>query len=235
MSIQHFIRAATERMRARWDRSPQTQRLSLHGLGIVAGVLLLGGMAGTLGPSPAPADGTAPYTGTAESAGWPAYRNGFDLTAGELELARLELGRLEAIVGFSRQYQVAADLAELIYETALQQGLDPDLAFRLVKMESQFKPRARSHAGAIGLAQVQLATARYYEPDITVERLYEPATNLRIGLSFLRDLIRAYDDISLALLAYNWGPSRLQELIAQGRDPRNGYASGIMEGYQGTW
>ena len=44
-----------------------------------------------------------------------------------------------------------------------------------------------------------------------------------------------YDDVSLALLAYNWGPSRLRELLAQGRDPRNGYASTIMSGYQGTW
>jgi soluble lytic murein transglycosylase-like protein len=222
-------------MRARLERSPDTQRISLHGLGVVAGVLLIGGMVGTLGPTPAPADvAQATYTGTAVRSGWPPAR-GFDVASGELELARLELGRLEAIVGFSRQYQVAADLAELIYETALQQGLDPELAFRLVKMESEFKPRARSHAGAIGLTQVQLPTARFYESDITLERLYDPATNLRIGLSFLRDLIRAYDDVSLALLAYNWGPSRLRELLAQGRDPRNGYASTIMSGYQGTW
>jgi soluble lytic murein transglycosylase-like protein len=223
-------------MRARLERKPETQRISLHGLGVVAGVLLIGGMVGTLGPTPAPTDlEQATYTGTAVRSGWPPTRTGLNSAAGQLELARLELGRLEAIVGFSRQYQVAADLAELIYETALQQGLDPELAFRLVKMESQFKPRARSHAGAIGLTQVQLPTARFYEPDITLERLYDPATNLRIGLSFLRDLIRAYDDVSLALLAYNWGPSRLRELLAQGRDPRNGYASTIMSGYPGTW
>lgn len=212
---------------------PATKRLAAHGLGVMAGVFMLGMAAGTWGPKARAAGVPPAYTGTAERTPVPAYQRGE--APGELELARLEVGRLEAIVDFSTRYQVAADLAELIYETALRQGLDPELAFRLVKMESQFKPYALSHADAVGLAQVQLATARFYEPDITTEQLYEPAANLRIGLSFLRDLIRAYDDVELALLAYNWGPSRLKELLAQGRDPRNGYASSIMEGYQGTW
>ena len=81
---------------------------------------------------------------------------------------------------------------------------------------------------------MQLATARFYERDIQRDDLHDPATNLRIGLRFLRDLIGVYGDIELALLAYNWGPSRLQELLDEGRDPRNGYASSLLDGYQGT-
>jgi soluble lytic murein transglycosylase-like protein len=137
-------------------------------------------------------------------------------------------------MGYSTTYQIPADMAELIYETALREGLDPDLAFRLVKLESEFKPKARSGAGAVGLAQVQLATAKHYEPGLTVERLYDPATNLRIGFRFLRDLLGYYGDVKLALLAYNRGPTRVKQLLDAGRDPRNGYASRIMQGYGGS-
>jgi soluble lytic murein transglycosylase-like protein len=209
IDLRRALRATAGQMHAARERLSATQRLTLHGAGIVAGVLLLGGMAGAWGPrARAAAEDGLGYTGTAIRS---QYR--------QLRQSR---------------YQVAADLAEVIYETALQQGIDPELAFRLVHLESRFQPRAESRAGAIGLAQVQLATAKYYDPGITPDRLYDPATNVRIGLRFLRDLLDQYDDVELALLAYNWGPSRLKQLLAEGRDPRNGYASSIMQGYQGT-
>jgi soluble lytic murein transglycosylase-like protein len=122
----------------------------------------------------------------------------------------------------------------LIYRTALREGIDPDLAFRVVRVESGFKATATSSAGALGLAQVQLPTARFYDAHITAEQLYDPATNLSIGFRYLRDLIEVYGDVKHALLAYNRGPSRLKKLLDEGRDPQNGYASRIMEGYAGV-
>ena len=87
-------------------------------------------------------------------------------------------------------------------------------------------------AKAYGLAQVQLATARVYEPGITVEQLLEPERNLRIGFQYLRGLYHRYGrDMRLALLAYNVGPSRLQEILDGGRSPRDAYASSVLEGY----
>jgi soluble lytic murein transglycosylase-like protein len=40
-----------------------------------------------------------------------------------------------------------------------------------------------------------------------------------------------YGDVKLALLAYNRGPTRVKELMDAGRNPGNGYASKVMEGY----
>jgi soluble lytic murein transglycosylase-like protein len=235
LDIQRTVHALAGRLTAAWQRLSATQRLTLHGVGIVTGVLLLGGLAGSWGPRSLVAEpDVAAYTGTAARTQYLSVRRELSTAEGELEITRMELDRLERIVEFSKQYQVAADLAEVIYETALQQGIDPELAFRLVHSESRFQVRAHSHAGAIGLAQVQLATARYYDPTITADRLYDPATNVRIGLGFLRDLIQQYGDVELALLAYNWGPTRLKELLAEGRNPRNGYASSIMKDYVGT-
>ncbi len=236
IDMQTLAQRVTAPFRRSWGGLRATQRLTLHGFGIVGGVLMLGGLAGICGPrtTEASTSGLA-YTGTA--AGRPSLARWQLPTAGvgDREIARLELGREAGIEEYSNRYRITADLAELIYETSLRQGLDPELAFRLVQMESQFHPRTRSHADAVGLAQVQLATAKFYDPEVTLSELYDPGTNLRIGLRFLRDLIRTYDDVELALLAYNWGPSRLAELLSEGRDPRNGYASSIMEGYQGTW
>jgi hypothetical protein len=223
---------AQRRSSPMWVHLTATQRLMLRGIGVVTAVLLLGALASTWAAPTASLEGTGDYTGTAGVRIESVYQL-HDVPIGEL--TSLELRRGELLARYAQEYRVAPDLAELVYETALRQGIDPELGFRLVHLESQFRDRALSHAGAIGLAQVQLPTARFYDPGITAEELYAPATNLRIGFSFLRDLIDTYGNVEMALLAYNWGPSRLRELLAQGRNPRNGYASSIMRGYQGTW
>lgn len=207
--------------------------MTLRGWLAVAVVLLLGGAAGSVGRTALATDAEVAYTGTIPSDQFTSLRQSLDTTSGELEIARLKLTRAEALLDYSARYQIPADLAGLIYDTALREGIDPELAFGLVKVESGFVARAVSSAGALGLAQVQLATARFYQPSIAAEDLFDPATNLRIGFRYLHDLLVIYGDVKLALLAYNRGPGRLNELIDQGRDPNNGYWSWVLEGYSG--
>ena len=217
-----------------WRRLSVTQQLTMRGLGILLLVLGIGAVAGARAPSAVASDSDGgAYTGTAIQSQFRSLRVSLDTTAGELEIARLQLQRAEDILRYSSEYQVPANMVELVYDVALHEGIDPELAFRLVNLESGFTVRARSHANALGLAQVQPATARFYEPTITAEQLYDPETNLRIGFRYLRHLIETYGDVKLALLAYNRGPGRVKELMDAGRDPRNGYATRIMEGYRG--
>jgi hypothetical protein len=217
-----------------WERLSATQRLTLRGVGLLGAVLVVGALAGAQAPpAEASADDDGAYTGTAVQSQFRHLRVSLDLTEGELELARLQLERAEDLLHFSALYQIPADLAVLIYDVAISEGIDPDLAFRLVKLESGFKTRALSHANAYGLAQVQPATARFYVPMITPEQLYDPETNLRIGLRYLRDLLEAYGDAKIALLAYNRGPMRVKQLMEAGKDPENGYAVTILDGYRG--
>ena len=84
-----------------------------------------------------------------------------DSARGELDLAHMQLDRANKIIGYSTQYGIRADLATNILDVASAEGIDPELAFRLVKLESDFNPHATSHVGAIGLTQVMPATARY--------------------------------------------------------------------------
>lgn len=152
---------------------------------------------------------------------------------GELTVARLQLDRAEAVMGFSGRYNIPADLAAAVYDVALAEGIEPGLAFRLVSVESRFDSRARSSAGALGLTQVLPSTARLYEPGLTNEQLYERETNLRLGFRYLHDLLTRYDDnLERALLAYNRGPSKVQDLLRAGVNPANGYAQTVMRGYR---
>jgi soluble lytic murein transglycosylase-like protein len=148
---------------------------------------------------------------------------------GELELVRLELSRVNAVMDNSAHYRIPADLAAQIYDIALSEGIDPDIAFRLVSVESEFTGRAVSPKGAIGLTQVMPSTARLLNPRLSRDDLFHHETNLRLGFSYLRDLIQEYDgDLRLALLAYNRGPAVVDALRKQGRDPENGYARAIL-------
>ena len=115
--------------------------------------------------------------------------------------------------------------------------MDPALAFRLVQVESHFTAMAQSPAGALGYTQILPSTAWLYEPGLTVQGLFERETNLRLGFRYLRDLLERYEgddpesQLRLALLAYNRGPARVQQLLEAGRDPQNGYAATVMRGY----
>lgn len=155
---------------------------------------------------------------------------------GDLTLLRLRLRRADAIIWYSTRYGIAADVAAAIYDLALAEGVDPGLAFRLVKAESNFDGQATSSAGAVGYTQILPSTARLYEPGLARRQLYDRRTNLRLGFRFLRDLLERYDGppearLRLALLAYNRGPAKVRELLDAGEDPQNGYATTVMRGY----
>jgi soluble lytic murein transglycosylase-like protein len=152
---------------------------------------------------------------------------------GEAALAKVQLDRANAIITSSTKYQIPADLAADIYDIAVSEGIDPALGFQLVKIESNFKSSAKSNMGALGYTQVQLATARFYQPGVTAKQLMERETNLRVGFRFLRDLLNKFDrDTHLALLAYNRGPARVTEILAQGGNPANGYSAAVLKGYR---
>jgi len=142
--------------------------------------------------------------------------------------------RWNAVFTYARRFRITMELAGLIHDVALEEKIEPELAFRLVRLESRFDPIVVSHAGAIGLTQLMLGTARYFQPGVSAEELTDPATNLHIGFRYLRGLIREYrGDLKLALLVYNRGPTAVQNALAMGEDPANGYDRLLMRGYTG--
>lgn len=158
-----------------------------------------------------------------------------DSARGELELVRAQLERAQKIIGYSSRYNIGAELAGNIVDVASAEGIDPELAFRLVKLESDFNVHATSPVGAVGLTQVMPSTAKFYVKGITREKLYDPQTNLRVGFRYLRGLVDEYGgNVKLALLVYNRGPVAVAKSRAQGDNPSNGYDRILTKGYRGT-
>jgi len=96
----------------------------------------------------------------------------------------------------------------LIRQHASNQGVRPDLVRAVIQVESAFNPKAVSPKGAMGLMQLMPATAR----ELGVVDPFNPAENIRAGVTYLRRLLDRYDDNEqLALAAYNAGPTAVDK------------------------
>lgn len=127
-------------------------------------------------------------------------------------------------------FDVSDKLASKIYAAAVENEIDPKLAFGLVRTESEFKDYATSHVGAIGLTQLMLPTARWFKKGVTERDLRDSETNLQIGFRYLGELIDRYDgDVKLALTAYNRGTGTVDRVLARGGNPDNGYAGKVLD------
>ena len=211
-------------------RTPWTRRLVVRGTALLAAALLVAALAGSSAGAPAVEEARPPSLGMVADEVRALSRR-LEASQGELAIAKAQIDRANAVIRFSTEFQVPADLAAAIYDIALSEGIEAEVAFRVVRVESNFKPRATSPRGAVGLTQVQPPTARYYEPGLSIEQMYDRDVNLRIGFRFLKDLMRRYGgDLELALLAYNRGPGRVEEILLQGGDPANGYARNVLRG-----
>jgi soluble lytic murein transglycosylase-like protein len=161
-------------------------------------------------------------------------RKDLDNAMGEATLLKAQIDRANRVMSFSTRYGIPANLAATIFDVALAERLDPELAFRLVKLESDFNPRAVSRVGAVGLSQLMLSTAVQFDRSVTREKLYDPKTNLRIGFQYLRRLISAYKgNVQLALLAYNLGEDAVDQARRAGKNPLVGYNRILIKAYNG--
>jgi soluble lytic murein transglycosylase-like protein len=180
-----------------------------------------------------PHDANANDLDAVSSSGVPEARAAVRLAHDEMRVAGAQIERLNRILNYSRRYNITSELATAIYDVAMKEGIDPALAFPLVRLESRFKEGAKSPVGAIGLTQLMVGTARGYVPNVTRDQLYDRELNLTIGFRYLRDLIREHGNVQLALLVYNRGPGAVSASRELGLDPSNGYDRIILKGYKG--
>jgi len=92
-----------------------------------------------------------------------------------------------------------------------------DLLLGVAATESSMNADARSHANAHGVMQIQWpGTARHLGVR-RVSELYNPCLNIELGARYLAELQARFDDDErLALAAYNYGPTRIERVLAGG-------------------
>jgi hypothetical protein len=115
-------------------------------------------------------------------------------------------------------------LANLIVSESVLADYDPFLVAAVIRSESMFKRGAVSYAGARGLMQIMPATASFLAKReniaISPHGLYDPRTNVRLGIAYLKHLEKLFrGNRTRALIAYNWGPANLGSAIKRSAPP----------------
>jgi len=91
-------------------------------------------------------------------------------------------------------------------QAARMHNVPEELFLRLVQQESGWNPHARSHKGALGLAQLMPQTARLLGVDP-----HDPKQNLEGGARYLSWQYKKFRSWRLALAAYNAGPQAVEK------------------------
>ncbi|WP_425504146.1 lytic transglycosylase domain-containing protein [Roseibium litorale] len=100
----------------------------------------------------------------------------------------------------------STNYAELIRAAAKKHGVPLEIAQAVVRIESNFNPRARGSHGEVGLMQIKPATARGLGYRGSTKALYDPKTNLEWGMRYLAGAHqRASGDVCGTILRYNAG------------------------------
>ncbi|UZR30126.1 lytic transglycosylase domain-containing protein [Methylococcus mesophilus] len=136
--------------------------------------------------------------------------NGYRLIATTKVAGKLGSPPLLPAVALSNRVSVSLErnremLAPLIAEVAERYHLDPLLLHAMIQAESAYNSEAVSGKGAVGLMQLMPDTAaRYGVRDRT-----DPVENVHGGARYLSDLIGMFNDVSLAVAAYNAGENNI--------------------------
>ncbi len=96
----------------------------------------------------------------------------------------------------------AGEIDAAIEEAAQRHNVDANLVRAIIKVESNYNPRAISRKGALGLMQLMPGTAR----QLNVSNAFDPQQNVDAGVRHLKQLLNNFGgDVKLSLAAYNAG------------------------------
>jgi soluble lytic murein transglycosylase len=111
--------------------------------------------------------------------------------------------------------------SEVVERAATKYGVDPNLLFAVMRVESIYHRGIVSYAGAVGLMQIMPRTGSLIARELGVERfetsdLLDPETNVEFAAWYLGSLLSRFDGaLPLAIAAYNGGPHNVRVWMRQ--------------------
>lgn len=122
-----------------------------------------------------------------------------------------------------------SQIMDIISKVSKKYGVDEKLVQAVIRQESGFNPKARSHCGAMGLMQLMPATAK----GLGVKDAYNPVQNVEGGVKHLKGLLARYNgNLVLALAAYNAGGGNVDKYggVPPFKETQN-YVKSILANY----
>lgn len=108
---------------------------------------------------------------------------------------------------------------DLVAAAARETGFAAEWIYAVLRTESLYDARAVSGAGALGLLQLRLPTARQVARNLkrplpSRDDLFRPEVNIALGAHYLRQLHERFQGrLPLTLAAYNAGPHRAMDWL----------------------
>ena len=107
--------------------------------------------------------------------------------------------------------------SEYVEMYSKEYGVEDKLIYAIIKAESNFDEQAQSHKNARGLMQLMNSTAKDVADSMKLEYNEEdfskPDINIQLGVKYISNLIDKYNNIELALAAYNAGSGNVDNWI----------------------
>ncbi len=109
---------------------------------------------------------------------------------------------------------------DLVFATAQEHKIDPYLVFAIIRAESKYQTTAESPVGARGLMQIMPETAEWIAQqnnieDFKLEELHDPEINIKFGSWYIANLMQEYQELPLAVAAYNAGRGKVGSWIEE--------------------
>lgn len=116
----------------------------------------------------------------------------------------------------------ALKISEKLSQESRKLGYDPLFFLAMIAVESEFKPKALSERGAMGLMQLMPKTREWLlsrdkslKFELSVGVLSEEEANVQLGMRYFAYLHRSFRNLDRALGAYNFGPGRLLQIESE--------------------
>lgn len=149
---------------------------------------------------------------------------------------RIEVWKVLKTIALELSYEDRKRMVDIIVRYSGIHGHDPMLLLAVIEIESGYRRNAISNVGAVGLMQVRPFVARSLAKELKMspERaslLHDLDVNVKIGSYYLAKMLKRFGDLSLALEAYNLGPTKLSAYLQNGQKLKKRYTKKVFRSH----
>ena len=123
------------------------------------------------------------------------------------------------------------EYTDIIYKYADEYDVPKSVILAMIKVESNFKEKATSHAGACGLMQLMPDTftwlASTLDEEVSEEQIYDPEMNIKYGTYYVSTLYSSLGNWENVYAAYNAGKQNVLNWLKDTRYSSNGVLTNI--------